>query len=194
MSKAAGSTRSSAARSSRGSARASMPGECFCRSRSRASATCSRTTGARPTRSAPSARSPSRRAPCATPRTARRSFAEVERRYGFATRLLSGDEEAELTRRGVGAVDDGTLVLDVGGGSTELDPRRLPHEPRRRLRAADRAPSPERPADPRGALRRGRPRPRAAARPRADSRDRRRGHGRPAPRARRRPDAPGRRA
>ena len=45
---------------------------------------------------------------------------EVERRFGFATRLLSGDEEAELTRRGVGALDDGTLVLDVGGGSTEL--------------------------------------------------------------------------
>jgi exopolyphosphatase/guanosine-5'-triphosphate,3'-diphosphate pyrophosphatase len=41
-------------------------------------------------------------------------------RYGFATRLLSGDEEASLTRRGVGAVDEGTLVLDVGGGSTEL--------------------------------------------------------------------------
>jgi exopolyphosphatase / guanosine-5'-triphosphate,3'-diphosphate pyrophosphatase len=45
---------------------------------------------------------------------------EVESSFGFATRLLSGDEEAELTRRGVGAVDEGTLVLDVGGGSTEL--------------------------------------------------------------------------
>jgi exopolyphosphatase/guanosine-5'-triphosphate,3'-diphosphate pyrophosphatase len=39
---------------------------------------------------------------------------------GFATRLLSGDEEAELIRRGVGAVDDETLVVDIGGGSTEL--------------------------------------------------------------------------
>lgn len=47
-------------------------------------------------------------------------LAEVESGFGFATRLLSGDEEAELTRLGVGAVDDGTLVLDVGGGSTEL--------------------------------------------------------------------------
>jgi exopolyphosphatase/guanosine-5'-triphosphate,3'-diphosphate pyrophosphatase len=47
-------------------------------------------------------------------------LAEVERRHGFETRLLSGDGEAELTRRGVGALDDGTLVLDVGGGSTEL--------------------------------------------------------------------------
>ena len=45
---------------------------------------------------------------------------EVEWSYGFVTRLLSGDEEAELTRRGVGATDTHTLVLDVGGGSTEL--------------------------------------------------------------------------
>jgi exopolyphosphatase/guanosine-5'-triphosphate,3'-diphosphate pyrophosphatase len=45
---------------------------------------------------------------------------EIAAQYGFATRLLSGDEEAELTRIGVGAVDEGTLVLDVGGGSTEL--------------------------------------------------------------------------
>ncbi|HWB23042.1 MAG TPA: hypothetical protein VG652_09155 [Gaiellaceae bacterium] len=40
--------------------------------------------------------------------------------YGFVTRLLSGDEEAELTLAGLGAIDPGTLVLDVGGGSTEL--------------------------------------------------------------------------
>jgi exopolyphosphatase/guanosine-5'-triphosphate,3'-diphosphate pyrophosphatase len=45
---------------------------------------------------------------------------EVEWSYGFATRLLSGEEEAELTRRGLGEVDTGTMVLDVGGGSTEL--------------------------------------------------------------------------
>jgi len=44
---------------------------------------------------------------------------EVEWSYGFATRLASGDEEAELTRRGV-APTAGTLVLDIGGGSTEL--------------------------------------------------------------------------
>jgi exopolyphosphatase / guanosine-5'-triphosphate,3'-diphosphate pyrophosphatase len=44
---------------------------------------------------------------------------EVEWSYGFTTRLLGGAEEAELTRRGVGA-DDGTLVIDIGGGSTEL--------------------------------------------------------------------------
>jgi exopolyphosphatase/guanosine-5'-triphosphate,3'-diphosphate pyrophosphatase len=45
---------------------------------------------------------------------------EVEWSYGFVTRLLSGDEEAELTRRGVCALDDRALVVDVGGGSTEL--------------------------------------------------------------------------
>ncbi|MGH3003281.1 MAG: hypothetical protein ACRDM1_11580 [Gaiellaceae bacterium] len=45
---------------------------------------------------------------------------ELEWSYGFSTRLLSGDEEADLTRTGVGAVAPGTLVLDVGGGSTEL--------------------------------------------------------------------------
>ena len=45
---------------------------------------------------------------------------EVEWSYGFATRLLSGDEEAALTRAGVGRVAVGTLLLDVGGGSTEL--------------------------------------------------------------------------
>jgi len=45
---------------------------------------------------------------------------EIEWSYGFSTRLLSGDEEAELTRRGVGALGGRTLVLDVGGGSTEL--------------------------------------------------------------------------
>jgi exopolyphosphatase/guanosine-5'-triphosphate,3'-diphosphate pyrophosphatase len=48
---------------------------------------------------------------------------EIEWSYGFATRLLSGDEEAALTFRGVSegrALDPQTLVLDVGGGSTEL--------------------------------------------------------------------------
>jgi exopolyphosphatase/guanosine-5'-triphosphate,3'-diphosphate pyrophosphatase len=45
---------------------------------------------------------------------------EVEWSYGFATRLLSGDEEAAMTLRGVGPLDEGTVVVDVGGGSTEL--------------------------------------------------------------------------
>ena len=48
---------------------------------------------------------------------------EIEWSYGFATRLVTGEEEAELTRRGVAdrrGLENGTLVLDVGGGSTEL--------------------------------------------------------------------------
>ncbi len=45
---------------------------------------------------------------------------EIEWSYGFTAQLLSGDEEAELTRRGVGAVEPGTLLVDIGGGSTEL--------------------------------------------------------------------------
>src|SRR5205823_5436730 len=44
---------------------------------------------------------------------------EVEWSYGFATLLVSGEEEAQLTRRGVDPAP-GTLVLDIGGGSTEL--------------------------------------------------------------------------
>ena len=45
---------------------------------------------------------------------------EIEWSYGFTTRLLSGDEEAELTLRGVGETGDSTVVVDIGGGSTEL--------------------------------------------------------------------------
>jgi exopolyphosphatase/guanosine-5'-triphosphate,3'-diphosphate pyrophosphatase len=45
---------------------------------------------------------------------------EIEWSYGFTTRLLSGEEEADLTLRGIGAVGPGTLVVDIGGGSTEL--------------------------------------------------------------------------
>src|SRR3954453_7545691 len=48
---------------------------------------------------------------------------EVEWSYGFQTRLLTGDEEAQLTFRGGAAgreVAEDTLVIDIGGGSTEL--------------------------------------------------------------------------
>jgi exopolyphosphatase/guanosine-5'-triphosphate,3'-diphosphate pyrophosphatase len=45
---------------------------------------------------------------------------EIEWSYGFATQLLSGDEEAELTLRGVGELAATTLLVDIGGGSTEL--------------------------------------------------------------------------
>jgi len=45
---------------------------------------------------------------------------EIEWSYGFATRLLSGGEEAELTQRGVGELAAASLLVDIGGGSTEL--------------------------------------------------------------------------
>jgi exopolyphosphatase/guanosine-5'-triphosphate,3'-diphosphate pyrophosphatase len=48
---------------------------------------------------------------------------EVEWSYGFTTRLLSGDEEARMTFAGVTTgrrLPEETLVVDVGGGSTEL--------------------------------------------------------------------------
>jgi len=48
---------------------------------------------------------------------------EVEWSYGFVTRLLSGHDEALLTYSGVTSeqrVGAGTLIIDLGGGSTEL--------------------------------------------------------------------------
>ena len=48
---------------------------------------------------------------------------EIEWSYGFATQLLSGDEEALLMFRGVTSerrLDKGTVIVDIGGGSTEL--------------------------------------------------------------------------
>jgi exopolyphosphatase/guanosine-5'-triphosphate,3'-diphosphate pyrophosphatase len=48
---------------------------------------------------------------------------EVEWSYGFKTRLLSGEDEALLTLRGVASgreLDGHALVIDIGGGSTEL--------------------------------------------------------------------------
>jgi exopolyphosphatase/guanosine-5'-triphosphate,3'-diphosphate pyrophosphatase len=48
---------------------------------------------------------------------------EIEWSYGFSTELLSGDAEALLTLRGVTsdhALRHPTVVVDVGGGSTEL--------------------------------------------------------------------------
>jgi exopolyphosphatase/guanosine-5'-triphosphate,3'-diphosphate pyrophosphatase len=45
---------------------------------------------------------------------------EIEWSYGFTTQLLSGEEEAELTGRGLGELGPATLLVDLGGGSTEL--------------------------------------------------------------------------
>jgi exopolyphosphatase / guanosine-5'-triphosphate,3'-diphosphate pyrophosphatase len=53
----------------------------------------------------------------------REFLAEVADAYGFVPRLLTGEEEAEMTYRGVcsrQAVGAGTLICDIGGGSTEL--------------------------------------------------------------------------
>jgi exopolyphosphatase/guanosine-5'-triphosphate,3'-diphosphate pyrophosphatase len=45
---------------------------------------------------------------------------EIEWSYGFATRLLTGDEEAAMTLRGVGPLERATVLTDIGGGSTEI--------------------------------------------------------------------------
>src|SRR5436305_5837223 len=48
---------------------------------------------------------------------------EVEWSYGFSTRLLTGQEEAQLTYRGIASarpIAAETLIVDIGGGSTEL--------------------------------------------------------------------------
>jgi exopolyphosphatase/guanosine-5'-triphosphate,3'-diphosphate pyrophosphatase len=48
---------------------------------------------------------------------------EIEWSYGFTTRLLRGEEEAAMMYRGVTAgrpVVEDTLLVDIGGGSTEL--------------------------------------------------------------------------
>ena len=50
-------------------------------------------------------------------------LADLARRYGVMTRLLTGDEEAGLTFRGVSSdrtLAAETLIVDIGGGSTEL--------------------------------------------------------------------------
>jgi exopolyphosphatase/guanosine-5'-triphosphate,3'-diphosphate pyrophosphatase len=49
--------------------------------------------------------------------------ATLRDRFGIETRILSGDEEAKLTFLGATAArsdDQTTLVIDIGGGSTEL--------------------------------------------------------------------------
>jgi exopolyphosphatase/guanosine-5'-triphosphate,3'-diphosphate pyrophosphatase len=48
---------------------------------------------------------------------------EIEWSYGFPTRLLSGHDEAMMMFRGVTSerdLEQGTVIIDVGGGSTEL--------------------------------------------------------------------------
>jgi len=48
---------------------------------------------------------------------------EIEWSYGFATRLLSGHDEALMTFHGVTSertLEHGTVIVDIGGGSTEI--------------------------------------------------------------------------
>jgi exopolyphosphatase / guanosine-5'-triphosphate,3'-diphosphate pyrophosphatase len=50
-------------------------------------------------------------------------IAELRERFGLDARLLTGEEEANLTYLGATAqrpVEESTLVFDIGGGSTEL--------------------------------------------------------------------------
>jgi exopolyphosphatase / guanosine-5'-triphosphate,3'-diphosphate pyrophosphatase len=50
-------------------------------------------------------------------------LAELRERFALSPRVISGEEEAELTYRGATTGRDGsqpTLVCDIGGGSTEL--------------------------------------------------------------------------
>jgi exopolyphosphatase/guanosine-5'-triphosphate,3'-diphosphate pyrophosphatase len=53
----------------------------------------------------------------------REFLADLERRYDIRTRLLSGDDEARMTFRGVSSartLSGEAIVCDIGGGSTEL--------------------------------------------------------------------------
>ncbi len=49
---------------------------------------------------------------------------EVEKRYGFRVRVISGDREAELIYKGVRQTvalgDQNVMILDIGGGSNEF--------------------------------------------------------------------------
>ena len=120
-SRTGGSTRSCAGRSSRGSAKASIARRRLlpvpvARVRNVAHRLSARARGAR--RRAHARRRDERGA-------RRRERRGVPRRGRVVVRLrdaaaLAATRRPQLTLRGVGALDAGTLVLDVGGGSTEL--------------------------------------------------------------------------
>ena len=135
------------------SARESTHAGGCCRCRSRACGTASRTTAARSSRSAPSGRSPSRRA-----RSATRERRGLPRRGRVELRLHDPARCPETRRPQLpsaasttGGRSTPTLIVDIGGGSTELRARdrgrRLPRQPRPRLRADNRALPGLRPAD-----------------------------------------------
>src|SRR5258706_1272213 len=68
---------------------------------------------------------------------------EIEWSYGFATQLLSGDDEAEMTRRGIGGLAARTPPLPVGGGPPQPLLHRLPASPPPRAPPLPRRPAPK---------------------------------------------------
>ena len=96
---------SRAARRSRASARASTSAAACSRCRSRASGTASPTTGAKLERLGAERALLIATSAVRDAENGEAFLGEIEWRYGFATRLLTGDEEAELTLRGVGGVE-----------------------------------------------------------------------------------------
>ena len=117
--------------------------------------------------------------------------AELRERFALSARVLDGEEEARLTYLGATSEQpptEPTLVVDIGGGSTELivgtgERDRLPRLAAGRRRPPQRAPHRLRPADGgrAGSPRRRRPRPdrgrrRRAPRGQGERRDRRRRH------------------
>ena len=83
----------------------------------------SRATGSSSTPTSPSGPSRTRPAPSATQATGPSSWTASSERFDLPTRLLSGEEEALLTFRGVSTgrpLLEPTVIVDLGGGSTEI--------------------------------------------------------------------------
>ena len=145
----------SASRSSPGSARASRPPAGS--ARSRCSACSTRSSGYAEAIERHGARRPHGGDDLGGPRRANGAefAAAVRERYGLEAVTLSGDEEARLTYLGATAArggDEPLVVIDIGGGSTELvvgarRRGRLPRLHPGRRRAPQRAPPALRPAD-----------------------------------------------
>ena len=86
-----------------------------------------RTTSSSTARSSPSGSPPSRRAPSRDAGNGGAFIAELRERFALDARILDGEEEARLTYLGASGraaagrdAADRTLVIDIGGGSTEL--------------------------------------------------------------------------
>ena len=126
LSRTAASRSCTARRGSRGSARASTRAAASSPSRSPASVTRSPTTAAPPSRSAPSGRCSIATSAVRDAENGEAFLGEIEWSYGFATRLLSGDEEAGLTQRGVGDLGATDAACRHRWRLDRARPRRLP--------------------------------------------------------------------